>query len=95
MCKLCETHGDAVEIRTIDECMQQFVADVQGPLAVGQIRADDRQVEQCGLQLRQLDGDLECLLLIVGLIHHGIHSEILDRVVDVTCTAPAAADQDR
>lgn len=27
---LCQAHGDAVEIRTIDERVQQFVADVQG-----------------------------------------------------------------
>ncbi len=73
--------------------MQQVVPGLNRTVRVGQVRADDRQVEQRGLQFGKFDGHTQRDTVLVCLVHHRVHREVLHGVVDVVRTAPAARDE--
>ena len=88
-----EPHGDLVQGLAGKHLAEQPHAGLAGGLVVVQLGADDRQVQQCGMQLGQLDGYLQRGVGGVRIVHHGVHAEVLHRVGDVAHTAPTAGDQ--
>ena len=90
---LGQTLGHLVEIRVADQAVQQLDTGFGGDGCVIQLAAYDRKVEQCGMQLGKLDGDLQSSIRVVRVVHHAIHTEILGGVGDVGHAAPTAGHQ--
>ena len=90
---LGQTLGHLVEVRIADQAVEQLDAGFGRDGGVIQLAAYDRKVEQCGMQLGKLDGDLQSSIRVVRVVHHAIHTEILGGVGDVGHAAPTAGHQ--
>ena len=88
-----EPHGDLVQGLAREHLAEQLHTGLAGGLVVVQLGAYDRQVQQCGMQLGQLDGYLQRGVSGVRVVHHGVHAEVFHCVGDVARTAPTAGDQ--
>ena len=90
---LGKPHRDLVQILISEQLTEQLDTNLAGGLVVVKLRAHNRQIQQRGMQSGQLDGYLQRGVSGVGVVHHGVHTEVLYCIGDIPGTAPTAGDQ--
>ena len=84
---------DLVELGLAQHGVQQIDARLGGYAVVIELRTQNRQVEQRGMQLGQFHGHAQGDARGIRVVHHGVNAEVFDGVGDVRGTAPFATDQ--